>query len=79
MMDAYSSGDPYLAFAKQADAVPADANKQSHPQEREQFKICSLAVQYGMGQHSLAMKLGKSPVHGKELLQAHKTTYHFKS
>ena len=31
MMDAYASGDPYLAFAKQAGAVPADATKQSHP------------------------------------------------
>ena len=25
MMDAYRSGDPYLAFAKQAGAAPADA------------------------------------------------------
>jgi hypothetical protein len=30
MMDAYRSGDPYLAFAKQAGAVPPDATKHSH-------------------------------------------------
>jgi hypothetical protein len=30
MMDAYQSGDPYLAFAKQAGAVPAHATKHTH-------------------------------------------------
>ena len=30
MQAAYMSGDPYLAFAKQAGAVPADATKRSH-------------------------------------------------
>ena len=49
MMEAYRSGDPYLAFAKQAGAVPADATKATHGFEREQFKACVLAVQYGMG------------------------------
>jgi DNA polymerase I len=44
MMDAYSSGDPYLTFAKQAQAVPTDATKKSHPNERELFKQCVLAT-----------------------------------
>ena len=30
MLAAYRSGDPYLAFAKQAGAVPADATKETH-------------------------------------------------
>ena len=30
MQAAYQSGDPYLAFAKQAHAVPADATKATH-------------------------------------------------
>ena len=51
MMGAYMSGDPYLAFAMQAGAVPSDATKQSHAVVREQFKVCALAVQYGMGSH----------------------------
>ena len=42
------SGDRYLAFAKQAGAVPADATKDSHGPQRELFKQCALAVPYGM-------------------------------
>ncbi len=49
MQQAYLSGDPYLAFAKQAGAVPEDATKKSHKAERDRFKACVLAVQYGMG------------------------------
>jgi DNA polymerase I len=49
MTEAYLSGDPYLAFAKQAKAVPEHATKHTHPAKREQFKQCVLAVQYGMG------------------------------
>jgi hypothetical protein len=29
----YQSGDPYLAFAKRAGAVPADATKKTHGKE----------------------------------------------
>ena len=59
MMQAYRSGDPYLAFAKQAGAVPSDATKDSHPIERNRFKVCALAVQYGMQEHGLAQALGE--------------------
>jgi hypothetical protein len=38
LMEGYRSGDPYLAFAKQAAAVPADATKATHGPERERFK-----------------------------------------
>jgi hypothetical protein len=58
MLGAYLSGDPYLSFAKQAGAVPTDATKESHRFERDQFKSCALAVQYGMGEDSLAIRLG---------------------
>lgn len=37
MMEVYASGDPYLTFAKQAGAVPADATKETHPKQRGQF------------------------------------------
>jgi len=60
MMDAYSSGDPYLAFAKQAGAVPLTATKKSHPAERSLFKACVLATQYGMGAKSLALRIGQN-------------------
>jgi hypothetical protein len=38
MQEAYNTGDPYLAFAKQAGAVPQDATRKTH--ERELFKQC---------------------------------------
>ena len=75
MLDAYSSGDPYLAFAKQAGAVPSDATKESHSQERDQFKVCALAVQYGMGPQSLSEALGQPTAFGRELLRLHRQTY----
>jgi hypothetical protein len=57
MQAAYRSGDPYLAFAKQAGAVPQDATKASHKVERELFKSTVLAVQYGMEAQSLALRI----------------------
>jgi len=75
MMDAYRSGDPYLAFAKQAGAVPFDATKHSHGAERDRFKVCALAVQYGMEAEGLAKKLDDTPARGRELLRLHRATY----
>jgi DNA polymerase I-like protein with 3'-5' exonuclease and polymerase domains len=74
MMDAYRSGDPYLSFAKQAGAVPPGATKQSHKAERDQFKACVLAVQYGMGPDALALRIGQPPIRARELLR-HRETY----
>ena len=54
MLAGYASGDPYIAFAKQAGAVPEDATKESHPAIREQFKACALGVLYGLGALGLA-------------------------
>jgi DNA polymerase-1 len=75
MMKAYRSGDPYLAFAKQAGAAPAEATKATHKAVREQFKACVLAVQYGMGVEALAQRIGQPPIHARELLRLHRETY----
>jgi hypothetical protein len=75
MIEAYRSGDPYLTFAKQAGAVPHDATKKTHSTQRELFKQCTLAVQYGMESDSLARRIGQPPIVGRELLQAHHETY----
>jgi DNA polymerase-1 len=75
MTEAYLSGDPYLAFARQAGAVPLDATKATHPAEREQYKACVLAVQYGMQEESLARRIQQPPVYARELLKAHRRTY----
>ena len=75
MQAAYRSGDPYLAFAKQAGAVPADATKKTHGAIRELFKQCVLAVQYGMGAESLALRIGQPTVVARDLLRTHRETY----
>jgi hypothetical protein len=75
MQAAYLSGDPYLAFAKQAGAVPPDATKATHGPTREPFKQCVLAVQYGMEAESLANRIGQPPVVARDLLRAHRETY----
>jgi hypothetical protein len=72
----YHSGDPYLAFAKRAGAVPADATKQTHGRERDLFKVCcGLGAMYGAGENSLAMRLGIPPAEARLLLRLHRQSY----
>jgi DNA polymerase I len=75
MQTAYLSGDPYLTFAKQAGAVPADATKASHGPQRELFKTCILGVQYGMEANALALRIGQPPIVARDLLRAHREAY----
>jgi hypothetical protein len=75
MKEAYRSGDPYLAFAKQAGAAPPEATKATHKAIRDQFKSTVLAVQYGMGADALAQRLGQPPIRARELLRLHRETY----
>lgn len=75
MLEAYRSGDPYLAFAIQAGAAPADATKATHGPIREQFKACVLAVQYGMAAPGLAARIGQPVMQARELLRLHHETY----
>jgi hypothetical protein len=75
MQRAYLSGDPYLTFAKQAGAVPPDATKQSHSPQRELFKQCVLAVQYGMEEQSLGVRINQPTIVARDLLRAHRKTY----
>ena len=75
MMAAYNSGDPYLAFAKQARAVPPEGTKKTHGAIRDLYKTCVLGVQYGMGKDTLAYRIGHPPIIASELLRAHHETY----
>jgi DNA polymerase-1 len=75
MMEAYASGDPYLAFAKQARAIPPDGTKATHRTIRDQFKQCALAVLFGMGADSLAVNIGAPVFQSRELLRFHHETY----
>jgi hypothetical protein len=75
MLAAYKSGDCYLAFAKQAKAVPHAATKQSHAAERERFKQCALAVNYGMEAEGLAARINQPVVYARQLLGRHRDIY----
>jgi DNA polymerase family A len=71
MISAYNSGDPYLAFAKLAGAVPEWATKETHPRERELYKQLCLAISYGMEERSLALRLSCHVLVARSLLQQH--------
>ena len=75
MWGAYTSGDPYLEFARQAGAVPSSATKESHPRERELFKGCALGVQYGMGETTMAARLGVTTAEARDLLDLHRRVF----
>lgn len=75
MLDAYTSGDPYLAFAKQAGAVPAWATKETHGPIRDQYKACALATMYGQGAESFARRVDLTVPEARALLEAHRRTY----
>lgn len=75
MLEAYQSGDSYLAFAKQASAVPRDATKQTHGSSRELFKSCMLGTNYGMEARSLALRIAQPEIVARDLLRAHRETY----
>jgi hypothetical protein len=75
MLDAYNSGDSYLAFAKQAKAVPEEVTKRSHRKERDLFKACVLGVQYGMEAESLALRINRPVIVARNLLRLHREVY----
>jgi DNA polymerase I-like protein with 3'-5' exonuclease and polymerase domains len=55
--------------------VPPGATKASHPSERATFKIAALAIQYGMGDVSLAEQTGCSLPKARRLIAQHKEAY----
>lgn len=57
MIEAYRSGDVYLAFAKDAGLVPLDATKKSHFRMREGCKALVLGISYDMSPKGLAPRL----------------------
>jgi DNA polymerase I-like protein with 3'-5' exonuclease and polymerase domains len=75
MIAAYLSGDPYLAFGKQVGLIPPDGTKHSHKFQRELCKQCILAVLYGMGEVSLAARIGQPAIVARGLLRAHRENF----
>ncbi|SOE01787.1 DNA polymerase [Caenispirillum bisanense] len=75
MAAAYTSGDPYLAFAVQAGAAPEGATKATHKDVRDLYKATVLAVQYGMGEESLARRIAQPEIMARQLLRKHRDVY----
>ena len=75
MWQAYTSGDPYMAFAIQAGLAPAGATKATHKDVRNRCKQVVLGVGYGMGAETMAIAAGIHVVDARALLQSHKQTY----
>jgi DNA polymerase I len=75
MWAAYSTGDPYLAFAIQAGMAKPDATKSTHKAIRDRCKAIVLGVQYGMSAESMALNAGIHVVDARELLLRHKETF----
>ena len=57
MIEAYASGDVYLAFAKQTKAVPPEGTKKSHGEVRDRFKSAVLGIIFLMAAPSLSRKI----------------------
>ena len=70
MRAAYLSRNPYLGFAKQINAVPADATKATHLSQHELFKACVLGILFGMGFDTLAQRIGRPTIVARDLLRA---------
>ncbi len=66
---------PTWPSASRPGRIPAGGTKATHGAERELFKACVLGVQYGMGEVSLARRIGRPPVVARELLRLHRETY----
>jgi hypothetical protein len=75
MMEAYRSGDSYLAFTIQSGLAPKWATKESHKSQRDLCKVAALSIQYGIGERRLGERLGKQPTEGRRLLELHHRTY----
>ncbi len=77
MMDAYRSGDAYLAYAKQAGAVPSEVTKKTPGVGpiRDQYKETALGTQYGQGVDGIAVRIQRPPAYARELLRMHHRLY----
>ena len=75
LIDAYKSGDIYMAFARDAKLVPANATKKSHPDKRAVCKTIVLGLGYGMGADTMAARAHISVPEARELRRQHQTVY----
>jgi len=78
MIDAYATGDIYMAAAILADMAPADATEDTHPDIRAIWKVIVLASNFGQGAKGMAKglkKFGKTYSEVAGLLMRYKEIY----
>jgi hypothetical protein len=75
MIRAYQSGDAYLGFANLASAAPACATKATHRAIRELYKMIVHGVNYGMGEKTLARRIGHLPIFARHLIEQHQKLF----
>jgi hypothetical protein len=82
LIEAYKSGDIYLAFAKATGLIPEDGTKKTHKVERDTSKSAVLGMQYGMEARSLARKIAQDTgrectyYEAKNIIRAFRSTYY---
>jgi len=67
LLDAVSTGDPYMQFLRMAGMVPAGAARVGHEELRALAKVCFLATNYGQGTAGLARRTGMSYLEADDL------------
>jgi hypothetical protein len=71
MMNAYKSGDPYFWFAKKGGLVPPEATRQTHSAQHALYKMAVLAIDYEIGAESLALRINRSVLFARHLIELH--------
>jgi DNA polymerase-1 len=75
LVEAYATGDVYMAFAIDAGLAPKGATDKTHPGERFICKGLVLGIGYGMGYAALARRAGITEPEARELLRVHQQLY----
>ena len=74
-IDAYNSGDVYLATAKATGSVPQDATKESHSDIRAKFKAGFLSIGYGASVKGVAYSTNLPAVDAYIIHAGHHTNF----
>lgn len=75
MINDYLSLDPYIEFAKAAQAITSETSQTECKKIREKYKQVCLGVQFGMGARGIAGRLKLPLVEAQILLKHHKNRY----
>jgi len=86
LLEAYQTGDIYLALGKMSGHIPKDGTKSTHKKQRDLFKALQLGLGYGKGVNSLAydiwgimqedgMSLLDAKIKAREIFNWHKLTF----